>query len=175
MRTKTPPPAEEEDPYENDDWDQSDDDGFGEKQQPKKNDEQAAKKVDKDQEYEDMLDEYDFDSKKKNDEQAAKAKKEKDMWFQDGYKDKKEDDFIDEIPSIPTQNAGPGVKPKETDFNKLVGNEKGGLLASMGVSKEETRAAANQMSEYESEDDYAQEFEQAKKLQAKNAEPQDVQ
>ena len=37
----------------------------------------------------------------------------------------------------------------------------------MGVSKEETRAAANQMSEYESEDDYAQEME-AKKSTAAN-------
>lgn len=37
----------------------------------------------------------------------------------------------------------------------------------MGVSKEETRAAANQMSEYESEDDYAQEME-AKKATAAN-------
>lgn len=81
------------------------------------------------------------------------------MWY-DGSKDKKQDDFIDEIPSIPVQASNEHVsKPKETDFNKLVGGaEKGGLLASMGVSKEETRAAANQMSEYESEDDMAQEI-----------------
>jgi len=60
---------------------------------------------------------------KKNDEQAAKrGPHEKDMWLEND----KQDDFIDEIPSIPVQTTTVDAvsKPKETDFNKLVGGEK---------------------------------------------------
>lgn len=41
----------------------------------------------------------------------------------------------------------------------------------MGVSKEETRAAANQMSEYESEDDSAQEIDKKAPAELPEAEP----
>jgi hypothetical protein len=44
------------------------------------------------------------------------------MWLEN----EKQDDFIDEIPSIPVQGTTTDAvsKPKETDFNKLVGGEK---------------------------------------------------
>lgn len=77
-------------------------------------------------EEEDPYDNDDWDMEdspaKKNDEQAAKKGQEKDMWLEN----EKQDDFIDEIPSIPVQGTTTDAvsKPKETDFNKLVGGEK---------------------------------------------------
>jgi len=75
--------------------------------------------------------------------EVDKKRSANDVWGIDDDDDafKKHDDLLDEIPTIcMANNDAPGQKDA---FNKIVGNkEKGGLLASTGISKEEARAYA---------------------------------
>ena len=87
------------------------------------------------------------------------------MYFGNNSKvDKNSPDLLDDIPSINEtkvqSNAANAMKDnfnmdQEDAFNKVVGTEKGGLLGAAGISKEETRKAAEKG--VEDEDEYGTE------------------
>jgi hypothetical protein len=83
---------------------------------------------------------------------------------EDGKAGQDSTDLLDEIPTINEtkveSNAGNAMQnnfkiDQEDQFNKVVGGtEKGGLLASAGISKEETRKAAEKGVEDEDDNEY---------------------